>query len=94
MKYGDAINVRSMNELLRGPSDLYNARHAANRVSLLDLHLYSNQGSTSENSSDAMWISLKKTERDESIAKSSIFMREWRVHSNFFAVVASDRHLK
>ena len=26
---GDVINVRSMNELPRGPSDLYNARHAA-----------------------------------------------------------------
>ena len=26
---GDVINVRRMNELPRGPSDLYNARHAA-----------------------------------------------------------------
>ena len=25
---GDIINVKSMNELPRGPSDLYNARHA------------------------------------------------------------------
>ena len=28
---GDVINVRSMNELLRGPSYLYNAPHAAKK---------------------------------------------------------------
>ena len=31
---GDVINVRSMNELRRGPSDLYNARHSAKKVTL------------------------------------------------------------
>ena len=31
---GDVINVRSMNELPRGPSDLYNAQHAAKKVTL------------------------------------------------------------
>ena len=28
---GNDINVRSMNELLRGPSNLYNNRHAAKK---------------------------------------------------------------
>ena len=28
---GDIINVRSLNELPRGPSDLYNARHACKK---------------------------------------------------------------
>ena len=64
-----------MNKLPRGPSDLYNARHAAKKVTLSDSHLLSNQGSASENSSDAMWMLLQKTKRDESIAKSSIFIR-------------------
>ena len=73
---GDVINVRRMNELPRGPSDLYNARHAAKKVTLLHPHLLSNQGSVSENSSDEIWMLLQKTKRDESIAKSSIFIRE------------------
>ena len=66
---GDVINVRSMNELPRGPSDLYNARHAAKKVTLSDPHLFSNQGSASENSSDTIWMLLQKAKRDESIAK-------------------------
>ena len=47
-----------MNELPRGPSDLYNARHFAKKVTLLDPHLLSNQGIASKNSSDAIWILL------------------------------------
>ena len=54
----DVINVRSMNELPRGPSDLYNARHTAKKVTLLDPHLLSNQGIASKNSSDAIWMLL------------------------------------
>ena len=72
----DVLNVRSMNELPRGPSDLYNARHAAKNVTLPHPHLSSNQGSESENSSDEIWMLLQKAKRDESIAKSSIFIRE------------------
>ena len=51
---GDVINVRSMNELPRGPSVLYNARYAAKTVTLSDPHLLSNQRSTSENSGVTM----------------------------------------
>ena len=51
---GDVINVRSMNELPRGPSDLYNARYAAKTVTLSDPHLLSSQRSTSENSGVTM----------------------------------------
>ena len=72
----DVLNVRSMNELPRGLSDLYNARHAAKKVTLSHPHLSSNQGSASENSSDEIWMLLQKAKRDESIAKSSIFIRE------------------
>ena len=72
--FGDVINVRSMNELTRGPLDLYNARHVAKNVTLSDPHLLSNQGSANENSSDAMWMLLQKAKRDESIAKSSIYI--------------------
>ena len=43
-----------MTELPRGPSDLDNTRHATTKVALSDPHLSSNQGSASENSSDAM----------------------------------------
>ena len=83
-----------MNELTIGPSDLYNARHAAKNVTLSDHHLLSNQGSASENSSDAMWILLQKAKRDERIAKSSIFITECRVYQDFFVVLASDRQLE
>ena len=82
-----------MNELPRGPSDLYNARHAAKKVTLSDPNLLSNQGSASENSSDAIWILLQKAKRDESIAKSSIFMGECRVHPDSLVVLASDHQL-
>ena len=90
---GDVINVRSMNELPRGPSDLYNARHAAKKVTPSDPHLLSNQGSASENSSDAIWMLLQKAKRDECTAKSSIFIGECRVHPDFLVVLASDRQL-
>ena len=87
---GDIINVKSMNELPRGPSDLYNARHASKKLPFSDPHLLSNKGSASENSSDAMRMLLQKAKRDESIAKS-IFIRECRVHPDFLIVLASDR---
>ena len=48
---GDVMNVRSMNQLPRGPSDLYNARHAAKKVTLSNPHMLSNQGSAS----DTIW---------------------------------------
>ena len=91
---GDAINVRSLKELPRGPSDLYNARHAAKKVTLSDPHLLSNQGTAGENSSDAMWMLLQKAKRDESIAKLSIFIRECRVHPDVLVALASDRQLE
>ena len=91
---GDVINVRSMNELPRGPSDLYNARHAAKKVTLSHPHLLSNQGSASENSSDEIWMLLQKAKRDKSIAKSSIFIGECWVHPDFLVVLASDRQLE
>ena len=56
---GDAINVRSMNKLPRGLSDLYNARRAAKKVTLSDPYLLSNQGSASENSSEAISMLLQ-----------------------------------
>ena len=82
-----------MNELPRGPSDLYNARHAAKKVTLSDSHLLSKQGSASENSSDEMSMLLQKAKRNKSIAKS-IFIRECRVHPDFLVVLASDRQLE
>ena len=54
----------------------------------------SNQGSASENSSDTIWMLLQKAKRDESIAKSSNFIRECRVHPDFLVVLASDRQLE
>ena len=37
---------------------------------------------------------LQKVKRNESIAKSSIFIREWRVHPDFLVVLASDHQLE
>ena len=83
-----------MNELPRGPSDLYNARYAAKTVTLSDPHLLSNQRSTSENSGATMWMLLQKAKRDKSIAKLSIFIRECRVHPDLIVVLASDHQLE
>ena len=80
-----------MNELPRGISDLYNARHAAEK---LLFRMLSNQGSSSENSSDATWTLLQKAKRDESIAKLFIFIRECRVYPDLLVVLASDRQLE
>ena len=82
-----------MNELPRGPSDLYNARHAAKKVTLSDPHLLSDQGTASKNRSDAIWMLLQKANRDESTAKSSIFIGKCRVHPDFLVVLASDHQL-
>ena len=61
---------------------------------LSDSHLSSNQGSASENSGDEIWMLLQKAKRDESIAKSSIFIRECRVHPDFLVIPASDCQLE
>ena len=61
---------------------------------LLHPHLLSNQGSAGENSSDAIWMLLRKAKSDESIARSSIFIKECRVHPNFLVVLASDYQLE
>ena len=53
----------------------------------------SNQGSASENSSDTIWMLLQTEKRDESIAKSFIFIGECRVHPDFLVVFGSDRQL-
>ena len=37
---------------------------------------------------------LQKGKRDESIAKSCIFIRECRVHPDFLVILASDRQLE
>ena len=60
----------------------------------LDPYLLSDQGSAIENSHDTMWMLLQKTKREESIAKSSIFIGECRVHPDFLVVVALDRQLE
>ena len=78
-----------MNQLPRGPSHLYNARHAAKKVTLSDPHMLSNQGSAS----DTIWMLLQKAKRDESIAKSSIFTGECRIYPDFLVVLVSDRQL-
>ena len=64
------------------------------KVTRLDPYLLSDQGSAIENSHDTMWMLLQKTKREESIAKSSIFIGECRVHSDFLVVVALDRQLE
>ena len=55
--------------------------------------MLSNQGTASKNSSYAIWMLLQKAKRDESTAKSSIFVGECRVHPDFLVVLASDCQL-
>ena len=56
--------------------------------------LLSDQGSAIENSRDTTWMLLQKTKREESIAKSSMFIGECRVHPDFLSVVALESQLE
>ena len=86
---GDVTSARSIGQLPRGPQDVYNARCAAKKDSLA-------QGFQSKNptSVQGIWELLEKAKREEKENNESVFIRECRIHPDFFVVLASDRQLQ
>ena len=88
---GDVTEARSLGQLPRGPSDVYNARFGAK---------YSSRSHESEHQSknvnelNAIWQLLEKANREERECDNSTFIRECRIHPDFLVVLASDRQLQ
>ena len=86
---GDVTNASSIGELPRGPTDIYNARHAAKKKE-------QRNKATSEDQTkvNTIWGLLEKAKREEKDGEDSVFIRECRIHPDFLVVLASDRQLQ
>lgn len=82
---GDVTEARSLGQLPRGPSDIYNARHAAKKLDR-DEHSGSAKGKF-----DSLWMMLERAKREEVTER---FIRECNIHPNLTVVLASDRQLQ
>ncbi|XP_028410639.1 uncharacterized protein LOC114533331 [Dendronephthya gigantea] len=85
---GDVTRARSIGELPRGPTDVYNARHAAKRE---QRNKPTKEGGKEVNT---IWELLETAKREEKDGKDSVFIRECRIHPDFLVVLASDRQLQ
>ena len=88
---GDVSEARSLGQLPRGPTDVYNARRAAQKKSKEtgtneDLHDHS------RNRSDGLWSVLERAKREKASGKNA-FIRECSVHPELFIVLADNRQL-
>lgn len=81
---GDVTKARSIGELPRGPTDLYNARFSSKQKSTENNELEGING---------IWALLEKAKREEEISSDAVFIRECRVHPDFLAILATNRHL-
>ena len=88
---GDVTEARSLGQLPRGPSDVYNARFGAKHSSRSH---ESKHQSKNVNELNAIWQLLEKAKRDEKECHNSTFIRECRIHPDFLVVLASDRQLQ
>ena len=86
---GDVTKARSIGELPRGPTDVYNARHAAKRKERCN-----NQANADQTEVNTIWELLEKAKREEKDGEGSVFIRECRIHPDFLVVLASDRQLQ
>ena len=80
---GDVTNARSIGELPRGPTDIYNARHAAKKKE--QRNKATNEDQTEVNT---IWGLLEKAKREEKDGEDSVFIRECRIHPDFLVVLA------
>ena len=82
---GDVTKARSIGELPRGPTDVYNARHAAKKKK---------QPTNEQTEINTIWELLENAKREEKNGKDSVFIRECRIHPDFLVILASDRQLQ
>ena len=81
---GDVTKARSIGQLPRGPTDLYNAIFSSKQKSLKDNEVEGING---------IWALLEKAKREEETSSDAIFIRECRVHPDFLAILATNRQL-
>ena len=81
---GDVTKARSIGQLPRGPTDLYNARFSSKQKSRKDKEVEGING---------IWALLEKAKREEETSSDAIFIRECRVHPDFLAILATNRQL-
>ena len=95
---GDVTMARSLGELPRGPSDIYNARRLAKHsidVSNASKNVPgSGESSRSEKLNvDAVWALLERAKREEEQSKDTVFIRDCAIHPDLFIVLANDEQL-
>jgi hypothetical protein len=95
---GDVTMARSLGELPRGPSDIYNARRLAKYSA--DVSNVSKNATVQGDSSkteklniNTVWALLESTKREEEQSKDSMFIRDCTIHPDLFIVVANDEQL-
>lgn len=90
---GDVLGARSLGQLPRGPSDLYNARYNAKRSAKNFLATPSAIPSSSSIQLDGLWVLLERAKREEELTKANLFIRECVIHPSLLVILASDRQM-
>ena len=94
---GDVTMARSLGELPRGPSDIYNARRLAKRSNDIS-NVSKNETGCGESSKseklnvDTVWTLLERAKREEQL-NNAVFIRDCAIHPDLFIVLANDEQL-
>eukprot|EP00794_Sanderia_malayensis_P001899 gene1899-2156_t len=89
---GDVVGTDNLDKLPRGPKDLYNIRYRSKKERCSTNTVDSEEGQT-RLPVDGMFTLLERAKREEKNSKDIVFIRECKVHPDFFAVLASQRQL-
>ena len=94
---GDVTMARSLGELPRGPSDIYNARHSGMQSSKCPSLPCDTESQKYQSNKDvhvnSIWTLLERAKREEELPKDAVFIRECAIHPDFFVVIANDQQL-
>ena len=96
---GDVTMARSVGELPRGPTDIYNVRCSARGGTITITDCGDERCTTETNSSknsvklDSVWTILERAKREEDESKDGVFIREFSIHPDLFIVLANDQQL-
>ena len=94
---GDVTMARSLGELPRGPSDIYNARHSAMQSSECPSLPRDTESQKYQSNKDvhvnSIWTLLERAKRKEELSKDAVFICECAIHPDFFVVIANDQQL-